>query len=428
MRFTTRSVRALKPTQKLYWHEDDSLPGFRVGVTPRGVKMFVVRLRKGGRSNRQDTSLAIGRFGELTVEQAYDRAKSVLARWTLGEDVAAKRRAERTAGTVADIAERFLAERAQTRRPGTIREYRRLLEVEIAPTFGQVTARDLSREKVARWHAKIGERAPVVANRALRLLRTCYVWAETRGAVPDGTTPTKGVEFFPEEARERLLSEVEIGRLGDALLRAESEGLPPDPKRAGYAVKRSGRPKAPALRRANPWGVAAIRFLLLSGWREQEALRLRWDAVDLATGRVELLGTKTGRSRRTLGVAAVELLQGLARMDGSPYVFPGRSTEVPLVEIKHLWHAVRHHAGLDDVRLHDLRHTFASAAVEGGTPLYTTGALLGHRDVKSTARYAHLADDPRKRAADATAGLLRARLDRRTTPVMQMGGRRTEAR
>ena len=428
MRFTTQTIRALKPTEKLYWLDDETLPGFRIAVTPRGVKTFAVRLRKGGRANRQDTTQAVGRFGLLTVDEAKTKARGLLSRWSLGQDVVGERRATREAATVADLAARFLAEWEGRRKPGTVREYRRLFEVEILRKFGNVTARDLARGKVARWHGKIGERAPVVANRSLRLLRTFYRWAETRGEIPEGTAATKGVAFFPERARERFLSAEELHRLGEALNRAEREGLPPDPKRAGYAKRRSGKERVSATTPANPWGVAAIRFLLLSGWREQEALTLRWDAVDLTTGRVSLSETKTGRSWRSLGLAAIDVLQSVPRVDGSPFVFPSRSADAPLIEIKHLWHAVRYAAELDDVRLHDLRHTFASAAVEGGTPLYTTGALLGHRDVKSTARYGHLADDPMKRAADATASVISARLAGRKTAVAKLSQKRSSRR
>lgn len=420
MRFTTQSIRALKPAQRLYWLEDDTLPGFRVGVTPLGVKTFAVRLRKGGRANRQDTTQSVGRFGLLTLEEARGKARTLLSRWSLGEDVAGEHRAAREAGTVADLSARFLTEWSGRRSAGTVREYRRLFEVEIVPAFGNVIARDLSPSKVARWHAKIGERAPIVANRALRLLRTFYHWAETRGEVPESTRPTKGVSFFPETARERFLAPAEIERLGDALNRAERDGIPPDPKRAKYAKQRSGRAPSGKLRPANPWAVAALRFLLLSGWREQEALTLRWDAVDLVSGRVSLNVTKTGRSHRALGRAALDVLEGVERVEDSPFVFPGRAPHRPLVEIKHLWHAVRHAAKLPDVRLHDLRHTFASAAVEGGTPLYTTGALLGHRDTKSTARYSHLADDPLRLAADLASATISARLLGRDTPVLRL--------
>lgn len=420
MRFTTQTIRALKPKPKLYWLEDETLPGFRVGVTPRGVKTFAVRLRKGGRANRQDTTHTVGRFGLLTLDEARKQARTLLSRWALGEDLVGERKAAQEAGTVGELASRFLAEWKGRRKASTVREYTRLLDAEILPAFRNVTARDLSRDKVARWHGRIGERAPIVANRALRLLRTLYRWAETRGEIPEGTQPTKGIAFFPEQARERYLSPDEITRLGEALIRAEREGVPPDKKRAEYAKRRRGKDPRATMRPANPWGVAALRFLLLSGWREQEALSLRWDAVDLATGRVSLAETKTGRSWRTLGAAATELLSSLPRVEGSPFVFPGHASESRLVEIKHLWHAVREVAGLEDVRLHDLRHTFASAAVAGGTPLYTTGALLGHRDVKSTARYGHLGEDPLKRAADITAATLAAQLAGKKTQVTRL--------
>ena len=197
MRFTTQSIRALKPAPKLFWLEDDTLPGFRVGVTPRGVKTFAVRLRKGGRGNRQDTTQSVGRFGVLTLDEARTKARTLLSRWSLGEDVVGEHRATREAGTVSELAARFLTEWNGRRSSGTVREYSRLFEVEILPTFGNVIARDLSRAKVAKWHARIGERAPIVANRSLRLLRTFYRWAETRGEVPEGPCQQKACRSFP---------------------------------------------------------------------------------------------------------------------------------------------------------------------------------------------------------------------------------------
>ncbi|MBI3567558.1 MAG: tyrosine-type recombinase/integrase [Gemmatimonadetes bacterium] len=416
MRFSRQKIHGLRPKDRLYWLDDDALPGFRVGVTPKGVVTYAVRLRKGGRANRQDTTHVIGRHPVLTVEEARGKAREMLSRWALGVDVAAERRASREARTVEQLAHGFIDEWERRRKASTVREYRRLLDMEIVPAFGNIAARDLQRGKVARWHTRLGTRAPVVANRALRLLRTVFSWAETRGEVPEGTSPTKGIDYFPERAKERFLTAEEIARLGETLNRAEREGIPPDPKRAAYAVQRGGK-KQTTMRPANPWAIAAIRFLLLSGWREQEVLSLRWDAIDLDNGVVLLSETKGGRSRRPVGDAAVEVLRRLPRVDGSPFVFHGRRPNAPLVEIKHVWHAIRHAAGLADVREHDLRHTFASASMEGGTPLYTTGQLIGHRDVSSTARYAHIGNDPLKRAANITSAALEAQLAGERTPV-----------
>jgi integrase len=154
------------------------------------------------------------------------------------------------------------------------------------------------------------------------------------------------------------------------------------------------------LQPANPVAVSVLRFLLLTGWREQEAMTLQWSAVDPSTGIVTLDDTKTGKSIRILGSPALELLAAQTRVQGSPYVFPGRNPMQPLRETQRLWYAVRHAAKLDDVRLHDIRHSVASIAASHGYSLFLIGKLLGHRTTRSTERYAHLADDARKVMAD----------------------------
>ena len=158
---------------------------------------------------------------------------------------------------------------------------------------------------------------------------------------------------------------------------------------------------------ANPYAVAALRFLIFSGWREQEALTLRWSDVDLASGQVMLTNTKTGKSARILSAPLRELLASLPREAESPYVFPGRDPKRPLRETQRLWYAARSAAELDDVRLHDLRHSVASFAGGRGYSLFLIGKLLGHRDQRSTAKYAHLADDTRQTMADDVGGVIR---------------------
>jgi integrase len=152
---------------------------------------------------------------------------------------------------------------------------------------------------------------------------------------------------------------------------------------------------------ANPVTVSALRFLMLTGWREKEALTLRWDAVDFSRGVVTLENTKAGRSTRPIPAPALALLAEQSRIEGSPYVFPGRLQGKPLQEIQRIWYAVRTAAGLEGVRLHDLRHSVASIAAAQGHSLYMIGKLLGHKDQRSTARYAHLAEDARKAMADS---------------------------
>ncbi|MGH8437029.1 MAG: site-specific integrase, partial [Pseudomonas sp.] len=149
-----------------------------------------------------------------------------------------------------------------------------------------------------------------------------------------------------------------------------------------------------------------------------------WDAVDLERGFLRLADTKTGKSVHPLGAAAIELLTTLTRAPGSPYVLPGAKTGTHLEGIKRLWFAVRYAAGLDDVRLHDLRHSFASTVAVGGDSLTVIRSLLGHSDISTTQRYAHLGDDPVKSSADRASEAIAGWLAGRDTPVEPMRGRK----
>lgn len=428
-KLTTKSVAALKPRALRYWINDTELPGFRVSVSPSGVKSFAVRLRsRGGRKNRTDSMHVLGRLGPLSVEEARAEARKVLSRATLGEDVAQGRREDRAAETVEELATLFLEARGGKIKARTVAEYRRLFDVEITPKIGARSAREVSRRDVARLHHARRE-APYVANRIVTLLGALYQWARTQEFVPADVHPTRGIELFPESSRERYLTEAETLRLGAALRTAEKTGVPMDHTRAALQAKRQKErarqplkrkfktprapkaPREPRVSPSNPYAIAAIRFLLLSGWREQEALTLRWDTLDLEQNRARLPDTKTGLSWRDLGGGAVQLLREVERLEGSPYVFPGMKAGKPLTDIKHVWYAVRDHAKLPDVRIHDLRHNFASVGAQGGTSLLVLGAVLGHREVATTKKYAHLGERPTARAADEISSKIAAMMD-----------------
>jgi len=269
--------------------------------------------------------------------------------------------------------------------------------------FPKVRVAALTRAQVAKVHLGMSDR-PYLANRALAILGAMLRFAELHGHRPTGTNPCTGIELYPERSRERFLTDEKLKRFGTALTKAERVGLPtppklqrkpPAPEKAKHRPKSAGTPVP-----ANPFAVAALRFLLLTGWRESEALGLRWDQLDDARGIAALPDTKTGRSDRHVGAPALALLTDLPRLADSPFVFPGAKPGAHLVEIKRVWEAVRHSAKLEGVRLHDLRHSFASVGAAGGLSLPMIGALLGHREVSTTQRYAHLGDDPRKAAAD----------------------------
>jgi integrase len=412
-RITKRTVDALKAKQRDVFVWDTELRGFGVKCTPLGRRVFLVQYRPLGGRRSVTKRLTLGQYGQLTPEQARQAAREVLAAVAGGGDPGIDRGARREALTVGEAATLFLEDVDAKKKVRTAYEYRRLMKGEIVPILRSVKVKDVTRAQISRIH-HTGRDRPYAANRILALASAFFSWCERHGYLEPTTNPCRGIERYREQARERFLTGEELARLGTALTKAEREGLLPATKhreKPRSVATAKHRPKgADTPRPANPFAVAAIRFLTLSGFREQEALSLRWDAIDVTRGIATLADSKTGKSARHLGAPALELLVGLPREDGSPYVFPGRIAGARLVEIKRVWEAVREAAALGDVRLHDLRHSFASVAASGGASLPLIGALLGHRNVATTQRYAHLADDPRRHVADSTASAVAAAL------------------
>ena len=278
----------------------------------------------------------------------------------------------------------------------------------IIPALGTLPVAKVTARDVADLHRDLRDK-PVTANRVARLVRSFFYWLARRELV-SGKNPAKDTDWFPEQGRERFLSVAEMARLGQALRVAETVGLPPAPEHRKASSRKRARNAgmfSSELQPANPVAVAALRFLMFTGWREQEALTLQWSDVNLATGSATLTDTKTGKSVRTLSAPARELLAAQPRVKGSPYVFPGRKPMQPLREMQRLWCAARSEARLEDVRLHDLRHSVASFAGGRGYSLFLIGKLLGHPDQRSTAKYAHLADDIRQTMADDVGEVIR---------------------
>ncbi len=387
---------------------DTELAGFGVRATPAATTFFV-QYRAGTGRTAPKRRLSLGRYGALTVEQARRLAKDTLAAVARGTDPASDRIAVKGAPTVSILGTDYLADVRDRRKRSTAREYVRLWEKHVFPALGTKRVAEVSPADVARLHRSLRP-TPYTSNRVLALLGAFFSYAERQGLRPRHTNPAHDVEPYKERSRERFLTPAEVARLGDALTRAELNGVPPAPNRrrtrkTGPSAKH--RPKtADKPLPANPFAVAAIRFLLLTGWREREALDLKWNEIDLARGTATLPDTKTGKSVRVMGNPARLLLSGLPRFEGSQYVFPGRVNGHPLIEINRVWYAVRHTAKLDDVRLHDLRHSFASVSASSGGSLLIIGKLLGHRESATTAKYAHLFDDPMRAAADSASGQL----------------------
>jgi integrase len=381
-KLTKRTVDAIEPQATEFFLWDEGIPGFGLRVMPSGRKSFVVQFRAGRRARR----MSLGPSTVLTCDQARTRAITIIAAVKNGEDPAADRAAKRNAATVSDLADRFDKEHISVRlKASTAKEYRGNLKRFILPALGRLAVPEITRADVAKFHHDL-RHIPYQANRCLEVVSKMFGLAEMWGLRPDGSNPRKHIRKYPEEKRERFLSAAELRRIGEVLREMESERI------------------------ELPSAILAARLLILTGCRLGEIMTLKWDYVDFDECALRLPDSKTGKKVVHVGAPAVEYLHSAHPIDGNPWVITGTLPGKPLSDLQPFWQRVRARAGFKDVRIHDLRHTFASTAVASGQGLPMIGKLLGHTQVQTTARYAHLAAEPVKLAADAVAQNLRQSL------------------
>jgi integrase len=410
LKLTKRSVDALEPGDKTYLARDADLKGFACRVTPAGAKSWAVayRPRPGGRGVREKVA-TLGGVTQLTPDQARRMAADMLAQVRLGADPAAEKAERRKALTVGDLLDLFDAQYVGPMvKPGTALSHRIAL-AELRGAHGGLKAEALTRGHVATLHAGMSDR-PYAANRAVAVWGKAFTWAASRGLVPEGVNPTKGLQKYREQGRERYLTSEELARLGAALADGETIGLPYDVDETKPKAKHA--PKAENRRvRLDPFAAAAIRLLILTGARLREILHAQWGQVDFERGILFLSDSKTGRKPIYLSAAALAILAALPHLEGNPHVIAGARDGKPRADLKKPWAAVCRAAGLEGVRLHDLRHSFASIGAGASMGLPIIGKLLGHTQASTTARYAHLDADPLRRAADTIGATIAAAMD-----------------
>ena len=362
----------------IFW--DSDLPGFGVRVYPSGRKVYVVQARSNGKSRR----VAVGRHGDIAPDQARKDAAGIIARIKAG--LPPKLVEPEAPPTVADLAERYRREYvAMHCKPNTVKHYGLMLQKHIVPRLGTLHVSEVERD-ILKFQFELSD-LPTVSNRCVDILVKMFNLAEQWEMRPPGRNPCKSVRRYKVDSRkERFLTPAELARLGRTL------------------------DIAPAKRLASRHAAAAIRLLVLTGCRRNEIMGLAWDDLDFEAGEMRLRDSKTGGRIVPMPPAAAEVLGALPRFEGNPWVFPGRKKGTRQVNINDSWDRVRRHAKLDGVRLHDLRHTFASRALALGESLPMIGKMLGHRKVQTTARYAHLARDSVKASASRVAESLRADL------------------
>lgn len=397
-KLTKRIIDALKPGagRETVW--DTELRGFGVRVEPTGTLTYVVRYRPRGSTKQKQLNL--GRHGVLTVEEARTAARKALGAVAHGEDPMEERSASRDALTLQELADRFLSEHTEKKlKASTADFYRWTLTKYVLPKLGKRKAVEITEADISRLHSDMSA-SPYQANRVLAVLGSLFSWGRRRKLLPEAFNPTQHVDKYPERSRERYLTREELERFGASLRLGETSGFPRKARSDKRAPKEELRDVIPL------YAAAAIRLLLFTGARLGEILSLRWDAVDFERQALFLEDSKTGRKIVTLNAPAMAVLAGLPRVEGNPFVIVGAKEKQHLADLKKPWAAVLEHAGLTGVRIHDLRHTFASYGAAASMGLPVIGKLLGHTQAATTARYAHLADDPLRRASEAIASTI----------------------
>ncbi|MCW0001347.1 site-specific integrase [Pararhizobium sp. YC-54] len=383
---------------------DSDLKGFQARRTTTGVT-YHFEYRTGGRES-EVRRIKIGRHsGAMTPDQARDEAKSHVLAIASRRDPAAERSKSKKTPTLAEYAKTLLdaAEAVAIAHPEnakltkkTIGTYRSYMRVHIGPAFGKLRLDQIASSDVLHFHNTLSKTNPATANRCRELISSLYGSAAVAGLVPRGTNPTFGVGKNKENARERFLSDDELMALGSAITVAETTGIPyPTPQaKPGKKAKHIARSRPPYI--VSTTVTNALRVLILTGRRLREILHARWTDIDFERNILTIF-TKAGRRNLHMPEPAMDIIRKMPRLSG--YVFPQeKDKKKPLNTLDGPWNAIRRYCGLVDVRLHDLRHSFASVTISGGASLPVVGKLLGHTNAKTTQRYAHLADNPVREA------------------------------
>ncbi|MGV6840437.1 MAG: tyrosine-type recombinase/integrase [Planktomarina sp.] len=402
IKIAKRTVDALKPESRRYVVNDTDLKGFCVRVSPGGGKVYGFRYRAGGGRAGRSRWLTIGTHGTVTPHQARATAQSWAAVVVSGGDPAADRDTARDAPYVSDLMARYLREHVEVKNKlSTGRNVKQQIRASILPALGKIKVAEVTSADISKLHASLSK-SPIAANRTLATLSKAFELAEVWNYRAEHSNPCKKVQGYAETPRDRYLTQSEFSKLGQVLVAADKGPIPIEGRAQPVQI--------------NPQAILAIRLLILTGARTSEILGLQWPMINWNAGRAELPDSKSNRPKHIiLPPPALVLLNGIERpVDGLGYVVRGgkeASPARPLVNLKDPWKLICKAASIEDMRLHDLRHSFASVGASGNMGLPILGALLGHSNPSTTARYAHLADDPKQAAAGKISGEIDAMMN-----------------
>tara|TARA_R110002072_G_scaffold13135_8_gene55515 strand:+ start:1418 stop:2587 length:1170 start_codon:yes stop_codon:yes gene_type:complete len=377
MRLTKSSIDSLQAGEAEYYVWDDRLIGFGVRISSSGRKSYLIKYRIGSGKSARQRKYTIGRQGSpWTPESARKEALRLLTEISQGEDPSGERKEKRQQATFADLADRYLRDHAFPKKKlSSATEDKRMLDRVLLPAFANRAVAEITRSDIERFHTS-RHKTPSTANRHLSLLSKMFNLAERWGLREDRTNPCYGIEKYKERPRQRFLSLEEVKRLGSTLDGLESDG-------------------------ENAFGIAIIRLLVFTGARKGEIIALEWSEIDFDNHLINKKDSKTGAKTIFLPPSGESILRDIPKLD-EKWVFPAMKGGRHFQGLTKVWLRIRKEAGLPNVRIHDLRHTFASMAAASGASLPMIGKMLGHTQHQTTQRYAHLVDDA-VHAAAATA-------------------------
>lgn len=391
-KLTKRAIDEAKPAADRLFLWDSELRGFGLVIQPSGTRTFIVQYRNAaGRPRR----MTLGRYGVLTVDEARIRARAALTDVASGEDPMGDKRAYREAPTLNDLFDRYLEEHvAAHNAASTAKDVEAMLKSHLRPRIGSIKVNDFKLSDAAKLHGAL-RATPRRANHVLAVLSKALALAEVWGLRPVNSNPCASVARFPENQRKRFLNASEIERLGAALREAETLGLP-------WLIKAPASKHLPAdeeRRTLLSWQVVgAVRLLLLTGARLSEILGLQWSHIDLAARTIALPDRKGGtRVPHPVNDAAFSVLEALPRSKGVIHVFPRADDpkrHASREALEGAWARLRWRAEIEDVRLHDLRHTVGTYASQAGVSSFIVRDLLRHSNITMTGRYANFDADP----------------------------------
>ena len=361
-------------------------------MLPSGRRVYVFQYRN---RHNQTRRFKIGYASDVKAERARKRAEELAGEVVGGLDPSDDRNKDREAPTVNDLAKRYHEDHAERNKKAvSAKTDKAYFRNYINPALGKRKIASITLEDIERLHHSLSAK-PTTANRVLALFSKALNLADRWGWRENNSNPSRHVDKFGEQERERFLSSEELVHLGDALAEAERNNT------------------------ETPYAIAALRLLVLTGCRKSEILTLQWNSVDFEQHLIRLLDSKTGARVVYLGAPAIQVLGDVERVNDNPYVIVGEKEGSHLGNLRKVWLRIRKAAGLDDVRMHDLRHHYGSAGASSGLSMALIGKMLGHTQVRTTQRYAHLAPDPVRQAVESVSSGIDAAMRGKNAKVVK---------